>query len=62
MASNKKSVPSYDLNAQTRKRDMAVRLGLTAALLGTTALVAAPAMAQSGSAGQGLGEIVVTAS
>ena len=36
-----------------------VRLGLTAALLGTTALVAAPAMAQSGSAGQGLGEIVV---
>jgi len=39
-----------------------VRLGLTAALLGTTALVAAPAMAQSGSAGQGLGEIVVTAS
>ena len=33
MASNKKSVPSYDLNAQTRKRDMAVRLGLTAVVV-----------------------------
>jgi len=33
VASNKKSVPSYDLNAQTRKRDMAVRLGLTAVVV-----------------------------
>ena len=30
MANNKKSTPRYDLNAQNRKRDMAVRLGLTA--------------------------------
>ena len=27
---NKKSAPRYDLNAQNRKRDLAVRLGLTA--------------------------------
>ncbi|MGV0992624.1 MAG: DsbA family protein [Mycobacterium sp.] len=33
MASNKKSAPSYDLNAQTRKRDLAVRLGLTAVVV-----------------------------
>ncbi|MCE9515367.1 MAG: DsbA family protein [Mycobacterium sp.] len=30
MATNKKSAPRYDLNAQNRKRDLAVRLGLTA--------------------------------
>ena len=30
MATNKKSAPRYDLNAQDRKRDLAVRLGLTA--------------------------------
>lgn len=30
MATNKKSSPRYDLNAQDRKRDLAVRLGLTA--------------------------------
>lgn len=30
MATNKKSTPRYDLNAQNRKRDLAVRLGLTA--------------------------------
>ena len=30
MATNKKSTPRYDLNAQDRKRDLAVRLGLTA--------------------------------
>lgn len=29
MATNKKSTPRYDLNAQDRKRDLAVRLGLT---------------------------------
>ena len=33
MASNKKSTPRYDLNAQTRKRDLAVRLGLTAVVV-----------------------------
>ena len=33
MASNKKSVPSYDLNAQTRRRDLVVRLGLTAVVV-----------------------------
>ena len=33
MASNKKSAPRYDLNAQTRKRDLAVRLGLTAVVV-----------------------------
>jgi protein-disulfide isomerase len=30
VATNKKSAPRYDLNAQDRKRDLAVRLGLTA--------------------------------
>ena len=30
MATNKKSAPRYDLKAQDRKRDIAVRLGLTA--------------------------------
>jgi len=30
VATNKKSAPRYDLNAQNRKRDLAVRLGLTA--------------------------------
>ena len=30
MATNKKNAPRYDLNAQNRKRDLAVRLGLTA--------------------------------
>jgi len=30
VATNKKSTPRYDLNAQDRKRDLAVRLGLTA--------------------------------
>ena len=30
MALNKKSTPSYDLHGQNRKRDMAVRIGLTA--------------------------------
>ena len=29
MATNKKSTPRYDLNAQDRKRDLAIRLGLT---------------------------------
>jgi len=29
VATNKKSTPRYDLNAQDRKRDLAVRLGLT---------------------------------
>ena len=29
MATNKKSSPRYDLNAQARKRDLAVKLGLT---------------------------------
>ena len=30
MATNKKNTPRYDLNAQDRKRDLAIRLGLTA--------------------------------
>jgi len=30
VATNKKSTPRYDLNAQDRKRDLAIRLGLTA--------------------------------
>ena len=30
MATNKKNTPRYDLNAQNRKRDLAIRLGLTA--------------------------------
>ena len=29
MATNKKSTPRYDLNAQDRKRDLAILLGLT---------------------------------
>ena len=33
MATNKKSSPRYDLNAQDRKRDMAIRLGLTALVI-----------------------------
>ena len=33
MASNKKSAPRYDLNAQTRRRDLLVRLGLTAVVV-----------------------------
>lgn len=33
MATNKKSTPRYDLNAQDRKRDMAVKLGLTALVI-----------------------------
>lgn len=33
MATNKKSSPRYDLNAQDRKRDLAIRLGLTAVVV-----------------------------
>ena len=33
MATNKKSTPRYDLNAQDRKRDLAIRLGLTALVI-----------------------------
>jgi protein-disulfide isomerase len=33
VATNKKSSPRYDLNAQDRKRDMAIRLGLTALVI-----------------------------
>lgn len=33
MANNKKSTPRYDLKAQDRKRDLAVRLGLTALVI-----------------------------
>ena len=30
MATNKKSTPRYDLKAQDRKRDLAIKVGLTA--------------------------------
>ena len=33
MATNKKSSPRYDLNAQDRRRDLAIRLGLTALVI-----------------------------
>ena len=33
MAINKKSSPRYDLNAQDRKRDLAIRIGLTALVI-----------------------------
>jgi protein-disulfide isomerase len=33
VATNKKSSPRYDLNAQDRKRDLAIRLGLTALVI-----------------------------
>jgi protein-disulfide isomerase len=33
VATNKKSTPRYDLNAQDRKRDLAIRLGLTALVI-----------------------------